>query len=49
MGDYRKGDDVLNQLKTKVQSKFEVAKFFLGAFIVNNPVLGSMVAGPDTT
>ena len=34
-----KGDDVLNQLKEKVKSKFEVAKFFLGAFIVNNAIL----------
>ncbi len=38
-----KSDNLLNDLKDKIKSKYDVAKFFLGAFVVNTGVLFSSV------
>jgi phosphohistidine phosphatase SixA len=34
-----KGQDSLDELKDKIKSKYDVAKFFLGAFVVNTSLL----------
>jgi hypothetical protein len=43
-----KSSDLLTELKDKVKSKYDVAKFFLGAFVVNTGlILNAGLWGPD--
>lgn len=43
-----KSSDLLTELKDKIKSKYDVAKFFLGAFVVNTGlILNAGLWGPD--
>jgi phosphohistidine phosphatase SixA len=43
-----KSPDLLTELKDKIKSKYDVAKFFLGAFVVNTGlILNAGLWGPD--